>query len=181
MTTKTSRFYTFWHSLNPLPSTLRIIALFLGLWVLFLAGSWSFYEFSPQSVFFTYDDVRAIGLKDDGTLVVESEREIRWSGLYRFNDTLLCLVAGVGTEDGWEAVANEETTAPAIAQARIIPPQRWNFRASRGIWNDEVPTPVTCRFLTLVRLELPRSVIRKQVLFGSEFIVGEGVSEAAGR
>lgn len=165
----------FWHSDGGLILLTRVFVLFVAFFAFYMVGSWGYYEFMPVSTFFTYYDVVGVGLNEDGSLVVESDRLIKRSGLYQFNDVLTCIV---GDPDGvgWQGVAKAEEITPAVAAPRHSPPLRWTFRASVGIWGQgNVTMPALCRFRTIVTLRLPRGVTRSQALIGSEFLVSDNV------
>lgn len=162
-----------WYSSTFIAAISRIAALFLLFWVLFAVGSWTWYQFTPRSWYYTYHDVIGVGLDHRGFVVAESHRDILWSAEYEFTDRMQCR-NGVG---GWQAEGTPSTTTAVMPRGGTPdPPGRWRFRGSLGVFtgvNPSVGLPAECRFVTLVVLGLPFGVRKAQTLVGSVFVIEE--------
>jgi len=169
-------FQNFLKSESRLILVTRIAVLFAAFMLIFMVSSWAYYSFWPQSTFFEYHDVVGVEMNPNGSIVVESDRTIKRSGLYIFDSSLDCIVGNYDEPVGWQSVAKQGQQAAAVLGPREIPPIRWTFAASAGVWNQgNVYMPALCRFRSIITLHLPRNAVRSQAIIGSEFLVSDGV------
>lgn len=127
-----------------------------------------YFHYAPHTRFFLYHDVRAVALVDefpaigDQYLVMESVREIKRAGVFRYRDDLECMTG----DSSWRTIARSASTGPARIGSNVV---QWEFPVGTLFTSGRITTPTICRMESLVEMELPYGAITRQFVLGSEF------------